>query len=94
MLSKDEQSVEESSTVETPLFGVNLDRWIHPTLFYLIRLGAAWMIAEGLWYFAIERYSSGTTLFFGSPLIDTGRNFVFIGIFVILFITGDLDGRK
>lgn len=90
-----DQAEEEALRVAKPLFGARLDRWIHPTLFYLIRIAAAWMIANGFYYFEIVRFSMGTVKFMGSPLVDTGRNFIFIGIFVILFITGSVDdGRK
>lgn len=69
-------------------------RVIYATLFYLSRAGAAWMIAQGFWYFEVVRFSIGTTKYIDSPLIDTGRNFIFIGILVILIVTGDLKDVK
>jgi hypothetical protein len=90
-----DQAEEEALKVAKPLFGARLDRVVHATLFYLLRAGASWMIANGFYYFEIVRFSMGTVKYMDSPLIDTGRNFIFIGIFVILIITGSVDdGRK
>lgn len=60
---------------------------IHLSLFYGVRVMAAYMLATGLWYFVVA--ANGLSRY--SEVAETGKNLVFISIFVILFLSGDPD---
>lgn len=56
-------------------------------VFYGVRLGVSLCIAEGFWYLTVA--ANGLARY--SPIAETGRNLIFIGLFLLLFLTGDPD---
>lgn len=61
---------------------------LHGTTFYLVRAMAAYAVATGLWYLAI---CSRVDLLRYSEAAETGKNFVFVGLFVITMFIGDVE---
>jgi hypothetical protein len=75
------------TTDEVPFVKTRLFKALRTALFYGVRAGAAYCIAQGLWYFTVS--INGLARY--SPVAQTGMELTAIGIFLVLYLTGDED---
>lgn len=77
----------EEIVVEEPSTKTRFINVLRIFMYYGIRLGISYCIADGFWYLTVA--ANGLARY--SLIADTGRNLIFMGLFLYLFITGDPD---
>lgn len=75
------------TTDDVPFMKTRLFKALRTALFYGVRAGAAYCIARGFWYLAVS--VNGLAQY--SPIAQTGMELLAIGIFIVLYVTGDED---
>ena len=75
------------TTDKVPFVKTRFFKAIRTALFYGVRAAAAYCIAQGFWYLAV----SVNKLVQYSSVAQTGMELIAIGIFIVLYVTGDED---
>lgn len=73
------------TTDEIPFVETRFFRAIRTGIYLAVRAAIAYCIAYGFWYLTVAANSLAQY----SRIAETGRILLFIGIFLLLFITGD-----